>query len=488
MAKNESSLKANYLFNLSYQLLAIILPFVTAPYVTRVLGADRLGVYSYVHTFAKYFLLFAMLGVKNYGNRSIAYARDDKEKLRQTFWEIFAFQFIMAFFVSIAYFLYCSNMIRENRTIYLIDTLFVCSGFFDVDWLCFGLEKFRLTAVRSLIIRTLTVACVFLFVKKPEDLWLYTLIFAVSFVATALAVWPFVVRQVGFMRPTWRGIRQHIVPNLVLFWPVIAVSLYNFMDILMLGRFSAKSEVAFYTYAENLTNMTGTIILSLDNVIMPRMSNLFSRNDKKTIQSLMDRVMLFVMFLSCALSFGLAGVAQTFAPWFYGKEFARCGLFITLLCPTILFKAWAAALRTQYIIPAKKDRIYLTSLTMGAMVNVVINLLLIPKLAGVGAIIGTICAEGTVCVAQFFMCRKEVDARHFILRGIGFAVIGVLMYVPVTWLGGVGNGGLRTLVVQIMSGAAIYLLAAAFYMLKILRDPHLINMGLRMLHIHYEFR
>lgn len=256
------------------------------------------------------------------------------------------------------------------------------SSAFDINWVCFGLEKFKLTTVRSTIVRLCMAAATFLFVNNSNDLWIYTFILSFGNFIAALAVWPFVLKHFHFVKPSWPGIKQHIKPNLVLFWPVIAVSLYNIMDKLMLGMFSTVEEVAFYTYAERITQIPNTLILALDNVIMPRMSNLYANNNKEQTRSLMDNVMLFAMLMAASMAFGLAGVAPVFAPWFYGEAFARCGLFIVMLCPIIVFKGWAGALRTQYIIPAHKDNVYIISLSSGAVVNLIINFLLIPQFNG----------------------------------------------------------------------------------------------------------
>ena len=149
-----------------------------------------------------------------------------------------------------------------------------------MNWCCFGMEKFKLTTIRSSLVKIISAICIFVFVKSSNDLWLYTLIIALSTLISGIVVWPFVLKHIDFIKPSWEGIKNHIKPNLVLFWPVIAVSIYNLMDKIMLGWMSTDEEVGFYSYAERIVNIPATLILALDNVIMPRMSNLYAKEDE----------------------------------------------------------------------------------------------------------------------------------------------------------------------------------------------------------------
>lgn len=461
----ENKLKTNFAYNFVYQILAIVLPLITAPYVSRVLGSNNIGVFSYTWACANYFFLFAMLGVKNYGNRTIAAIRDDKEKLSNTFWEIYAFQFIMGIVVNFAYFIYCFCIVKEDALIACLQFFYVASGWLNINWLMFGLEQFKLTTIRNIVVRLGMAVAVFLFVKESTDLHIYTLIIAGGNLISAVAIWPFALRHIPFRKPSLKGVVQHIKPNLILFWPVVAVSLYNVMDKLMLGMMSSKKEVGFYTYAENIVQIPNTLILALDNVMLPRMANLYATDKGDRAARLMHNVMLFAMLTSCAMAFGLAGVGPVFAPWFYGEAFTRCGLFIVLLCPVIIFKGLAGALRTQYIIPKKKDNIYLISLTSGAAVNLIVNYILIPRYQGVGAVIGTIAAEFSVAFIQFFMLRNEIDLKKYLINGFAFCTIGLVMYTAVRALSGISESALATMAMQIICGGFIYAILSSIYMI-----------------------
>ena len=481
-------LKINFIYNIGYQILAVILPLITAPYIARVLGAANGGIFSKTQAFAHYFLLFAMLGVNNYGNRAIARVHDSREQRSVTFWEIYSFQCFMASICVAGYIVYCFFFAVENRMIYCLQGAYVLSGMFDINWCCFGMEKFKLTTIRSSAIKILSAACVFIFVKSRDDLAVYTLIIACSYLLSGLVVWPFVLKHIDVVKPTIQGIKKHIRPNLVLFWPVLAVSIYNIMDKIMLGWMSVDEEVGFYSYAERIVAIPTTLILALDNVVMPRMSNLFAKEGESVhIRKLMDSVMMFAMFMSAVMAFGVAGVADIFAPWFYGDAYVRCGYFILLLSPVIICKGWAGALRTQFIIPTGRDRIYVLSLTTGAVVNVILNALLIPKLNGVGAIIGTLAAEFSVCFIQFFCCRRDIDLKQYMINGFSFCLIGAVMYLLVRTLTHVSHNALIVMGLQVICGALLYIILSCFFMVRIRRNPVLVNEGLKLLRIRKRF-
>ena len=484
-----SGIKKNLFYSFGYQFLEIILPLITAPYIARTLGANSLGIYSKTHAFAQYFYLFSMLGVKNYGNRSIARIRDNSTELNKTFWEIYSFQIFTGTLFSAIYITYCAVFCKEDQQIYLLQSIYVFAGLLDINWACFGLEKFRLIAIRGTGVRLISAVAIFVFVKDVNDLPLYTIIIALSIFFSCVVAWPFVLKHIKYVRPHWNGIKQHIKPNLILFWPIIAVSIYNLMDKLMLGHFSTNEEVAFYSNAEKIVTIPNTIILALDNVIMPRMSNLFAKEEKaEKIKYLMDNVMMFAMFMAAAMAFGMAGISDVFAPWFYGEEFTRCGYFILLLSPIIIFRGWAGVLRTQFIIPTGRDKIYVISLTVGAIVNVVINALLIPTMNGIGAIIGTIVAEFSVCFIQFIWCKEHIDLKGYMINGLSFCVIGGIMFALVKALSHVSRSSLITMAIQVICGGIVYITLSCIYMIKIRKNPVLVNEGLKILRIKHRFK
>ena len=304
------SIQKNFLYNVLYQILLVILPLITAPYISRTLGATSVGVYSYTYSVAYYFLMIAMLGIGNHGNRSIAAVRDDREKLNKTFSSIYLLQ-ITTFSIAIfAYIIYYIVFVKDNRLIVLLQLIYVTSGLFDIGWLFFGLEQFKLTVTRNTLIKISTVLLMFVFVHKPTDLWKYTLIMASGTLLSQAYLWVYVKKYVTFVKCNFIEIFSNIKPVLILFIPVLAYSIYKVMDKIMLGNMSTYEQVGFYNNAEKIINIPMGIITALGTVMLPRMSNIVASGNKEKTHDYIRLSIKVVTLLSSAIAFGLMGVSR----------------------------------------------------------------------------------------------------------------------------------------------------------------------------------
>lgn len=464
-----ASVKKNFMYQMIYEVLVIILPFVTSPYIARVIGAEGLGVYSYSHSVAYYFVLFSMLGLKNYGNRAIASNRDKQEDLNKTFSNILAVHIMVSILCCVCYAGYTISL-KKDMIYAAIQGLYVVSGLFDISWFYFGIEKFKTTVIRNTIIRILNVICVFVLVKDADDLWKYCLIMAAGMLISQMYLWLPLKKYIKIVRPQKSEMVKHIKPMFILFIPAIAVSLYKYMDKIMIGSISTKTQLGYYENAEKVINVPMTIIGSFGTVMLPKMSNLAASKDKKQSDRYMLLSMRYVMCLSFALAFGLAGVGKIFAPVFWGRKFQISGNIIMGLAITIPFIAFANIIRTQYLIPQGKDKEYLISVICGAVINIVINSLLISDFGAMGATVGTICAEVMVCLIQCFAVRKELPLLTYVKNAYICFLYGLVMFIMVFGIGKVLDVKLTTLVIQIMSGAALYGIATVIYFSVIKED------------------
>lgn len=458
------SLQKNFLYNVLYQILLVILPLVTAPYISRTLGATAVGVYSYTYSVAYYFLLIAMLGIGNHGNRSVAAVRDDREKLNKTFSSIYSLQ-VMTFSIAIlAYSFYLVLFVKNNRLIVLLQLIYVTSGLFDIGWLFFGLEQFKLTVARNTLIKISTVVLMFVFVHKPSDLWKYTLIMSAGTLFSQAYLWLYVKKYVSFKKCSVKEIASNIKPVLILFIPVLAYSIYKVMDKIMLGNMSSYDQVGFYNNAEKIINIPMGIITALGTVMLPRMSNIVANGDKKRVDDYIRISAKLVTLLSSAIAFGLMGVSSVLAPVFFGDEFIACGEIIRLLSVTVFFIAWANVIRTQYLIPNKRDSIYLTSTMVGAILNLIINWMLIPKYQANGAAFGTIVAEFSVMLVQMVAVKNELPMRKYIMLYSPILIIGLTMAVLVDRIGIKLGVSISTLAIQILAGGFFFCIATIAYL------------------------
>ena len=278
-----TSTKKNFIYNLSYQLLSQVLPFLTIPYVSRVLGAEDIGVYSYTYSIVHYFIIFAMMGLANYGNRTIAKVKDDKRKLAVTFKEIYYMQLLSSITMTLLYVAYLIIFDNTNQTIAIIQILHLISCIFDISWFFFGMEKFRLTTSINGVIKLLSLISIFIFIRNPGDLLPYTIILSGSTLISQVALWMFMPKDILKTKIKFSGIKKHIIPNLRLFLTTIGVMLFKIMDKTMLGIFSGMEEVGYYENAEKISQAPTTVLTALGVVMLPRMSNLYQNNDEKNV-------------------------------------------------------------------------------------------------------------------------------------------------------------------------------------------------------------
>lgn len=465
------NLKRNFGYNLIYQVLVIILPLITAPYVARVLGAENIGIYSFSHSVAYYFLLFGMLGITNHGNRSIAKVAEDRDLRSKEFINIYSIQFVAYVIALTIYIFYVFLFVEEYSLIFILQTLYILSGIFDINWLFFGLEKFKLTVTRNIIIRLITVLSIFIFVNGPDDLWIYTIIMTSGTLISNVYLWLFLPREITFKKIKYEAILNHLKPIFIMFIPVISYIIYKVMDKIMLGILADYFIVGIYENATKITGIPTGVLTAFSTVMLPRMSNLASYNKVNSdFSDLIFNSFKFVGIIAPALSFGLIGVSGNLAPVYFGEEFRASGNVIAILAISILFSSISGVIRTQYLIPLHKDKVYLVSTIIGAIFNLIVNLMLIPVLHGIGAAIGTIVAEATVFIVQYKFVSKELDVKKMLLSVVPFLFIGIGMSVITSIIGVVLQESIATLIIQIVVGASVYLSLISIY-LYVKKDP-----------------
>lgn len=448
--------KKSFIYNVIYQIVTLIIPLVTAPYLSRTIGVSGTGIYSYTYSIVYYFMLLTLLGVNNYGNRSIAKVRDANDKLSGTFWSIYLLQVFMGIFMIAIYLIYVIAFAKKYNVILLIQTIFIISSILDINWLFFGLEEFKKTTTRNTIVKIISVVLIFIFVKDKNDLWKYTLIMSSTTVLSQIIMWYYVPKYITFTQVSISDIKQHIKPNLVLFIPVVAVSLYKMMDKIMLGSMSSISEVGFYENAEKIINIPLTFITALGTVMLPRISNILANGNINKVNKYINKSISFVMFLSFSMCFGLITIGYNFAPIYFGDGFQKTGILIMVLSITLPFVSFANVLRTQYLIPTEKDKIYIISVSLGAIVNLIMNTIFIPKYASVGACIGTIAAEFIVMFYQAMVVRKELDIKKYIKNIIPFFIKSLIMFIVVYSFNYINMNNFIRIVIQVLIGSLIY--------------------------------
>lgn len=458
--RRTSNTKVNLIYNIAYQILAMILPLITAPYVSRVLGAEGVGKYSYSASVAMYFVYFGMLGVLNYGNRSIAKIRDNYENRCKTFSSIYYLQIMTASVAILCYIVYVIVFSGDIRTLSWIQLIYVFSAMLDISWLFFGLEEFKLTAQRQMLLRIITLILIFAVVKDSGDLNKYAAIICGSNCLNSVILWFFLPSRIKFCKVTIKDILVHFKPCVVLFVPLIAMSVFGVMDKIMIGKLVSYNAAGWYENADKIVLMSSSIFASFNAVLMPKISNLLAKDDKTSAMRYFGISMELVSFLAIAISFGMIAVAQEFVPVFYGDGYEPTIALMKGLAIGVPFLGWAQIYRVLYLVPAGKDEIYLKSTVYGAIINFILNLTLISITGAVGAVWATVISQIAIVVFQAVQVKDEINFLQYSKSIALYYCVGIVMLIIVRKSANYLPTNLTGLLVEVLIGGVVYILGS----------------------------
>lgn len=465
-----TSLKKNLIYQSAYQLLMVISPLITSPYIARTLGNEMYGIYSYYYSIAYYFGIFTMLGLANYGNRTVAKAKSaGKEELGKLFLQMMLMQIGMLILVSVVYFLSIPVWGGEYKLNAVIEWLYILSVGLDISWFYFGIEEFKTTTQRSFVVKISIIACILMFVKSPADLNKYTMIMAGGMLISSLILWIQLPKYMKLTNVCLNDIVRHIKPNLILFVPVVSLALFHYTDKVMLGVMSTWKELGYYTNSDKIVNIPMGLINGLGVVMLPRISALSASNDSNKIEKYINISILLSLWAGIALCFGIKTIDSDFIPFFFGKGYMRCAELLEWLSIIIVIKAISNVLRMQYLIPMEKDREFNISVIVATVVNIVLNYILIPIHGAMGAVVGTLAAETIVLLLYGIFSKQVIKFHKVILPGILFIIAGVIMNVVVDTIKNkvVADNLLIRLIIEICIGGIIYCVLTLVGMLLI---------------------
>lgn len=463
----DKSIKKNFIYNVLNQVVQSLGPLVVTPYISRVLGVENIGLYSFAESIVSYFLLFAILGTATYGQRAISYVQGDINERSKAFWEVFIIRLVTTFITLGAYAAYIFILVPESQfKIFLILLLNIINVIFDITWFLQGLEEFGKISIRSIFFRVLSVVLIFVFVKEESNFYLY-IIFMVAYALLGnISLWlylPKFICKVKGVRPF-----KDIKTVLQLFLPTIAVQIYTVLDKSMIGWLSdGYVENGYYEQAEKLVKTALVAVTALGVVTIPRIARTFKEGDMDKVQSYIYRSYRYVWLIALPLMFGLISVADFFVPIYYGAGYDKCKILIPIFSALLVIIGLSNVSGIQLFVPIGKQNVLTFTVVIGAVVNFILNLILIPKFASIGATCASVAAEFVITVIGFIYIRKKklVTLKNVFLSSWKYLISGGVMcgilflikyFLPVT---------LWSLVVLVVSGMVIYLV-----MLLILRD------------------
>nr|CAI33444.1 flippase Wzx [Streptococcus pneumoniae] len=415
----------NYVYNLLYQILVVVLPIITTPYITRIFSSQELGDYGYYSSIVTYFILLATLGVANYGTKVISGHRNE---INKNFWGIYSLQ-LGATILSISlYCIFCVNLPpMQNPVAYILGLSLVSKGL-DISWLFQGLEDFRKITVRNITVKLIGVISIFLFVKSTNDLYLYVFLLTIFELLGQLSMWLPARGFIGKPHVDLEYARYHLKPIILLFLPQIAISLYVTLDRTMLGALSSTKDVGIYDQALKLVNILLTLVTSLGSVMLPRVANLLATGDHRAVNKMHEMAFLIYNLVIFPIISGMLIVNDDFVQFFLGQDFQDARYAIAIMIFRMFFIGWTNIMGIQILIPHNKNKEFMVSTTAPAIISVGLNLLFLPKLGYIGAAIVSVLTEALVWAIQLYFTRKYLKEVSIIGSMTKIILASAIMY------------------------------------------------------------
>ena len=453
----QPSLKKNIAISTLYQILLVILPMITAPYIARVLGPDQSGIYDFTNSIQTYFAMFAALGTASYGAREIARVRNDEKMRSVLFWEI-ELMTVMTSAACIAVWFVFIFFANQYKVIYLVLTMGLFSTMFDISWFFAGMEQFTYTVSKNAVCKLAGVILMFLFVKRPEDLLLYIIIITASTMLGNLSMWLYIPRFVTKVDFKKLRFRKHFHETLIYFIPSVATSVYTVLDRTLIGTITNnRAENGCYHYTMQIINiMKALTFSSLNMVLGSRIAYLFAEEKYDEIKERIRDSINYILFMGFGICFGLIGVSRRFVPLYLGPGYDRVITMLMLMSPIVIIIGVSNCLGSQYYTPSGNRRLSARFIIIGAIVNFTLNLILIPRFWGYGAIVASLIAETVITVLYFRHCNGYLTAETLFREGWKKLAAGILMLAVIMVMDRRIESNIIALVAEVAIGFTVY--------------------------------
>ncbi|MDK6377409.1 MAG: polysaccharide biosynthesis C-terminal domain-containing protein [Lactobacillus crispatus] len=445
----------NYLYNVGYQVLAIIVPLITSAYVSRVLRPEGVGANAFTNSIIQYFILFASMGIGYYGNRQIAYVRDNRTKMAKTFWEIQIVKTIMTLVSIIAFEIFLIFYTRQFDYM-LAQSLNLIAVAFDISWFYEGIENFKVTVLKNSLVKIVSMIAIFLFIKGPYDVTLYIVVLALSTLLGNLTLWPDIYRDLPKIKVKSLNPWIHFLPMVELFIPQIATQVYVQLNRTMLGVMVNETASGYYQYSDNLVKLILALVTATGTVMLPHVANAVSRGNMEKVNQMLYKSFDFVSAIAIPMMFGLAAISLTLAPKYYGPGYGPVGPAMMIESIVILMIAWSNALGVQYLLPIHHQKQFTISVTVGALINIILNFPLIHFYGLNGAMWSTVLSEIGVTMYQLIAVRGLLSYRILFSGLWKYIISGVVMFLPVFWMNTHLQDSWLMMGLEVIVGVVIY--------------------------------
>lgn len=464
---NKKTIK-NYIYNLIQQVLLVISPLITIPFLSRSLGAEGIGKYSYAFALTNYFTLIATLGCDVYGRREISYVKNSLENRSKKFWSIQIIKTVCTLVVSSIYIIFSFNNV--NKVLLLILMFHLINVPLNIGWFYQGIEKFKKITIRTIFLKLAELLFVVFCIHSENDLIKYT--FGSSFInfLAFFVLWLDIKNDVKFEKITFEDIKYDLKNCLQFFLPAIATSIYTLLDKTMLGNLTGSYiENGYYEQAQKINIVLLRVVLSLGLVLLPQIASAFKEGNKKQVNEFINKSGKYVFFISLPIAFGMICISDNFVQWFFGNGYDKVSELLKLSGFILIVQGLDDVFGMQYLVNVGRQKQYIISLFSGAAINFIFNFILIPKFASAGAIIASFLGELGIVLIQMYYVRDNINLKEFFKQSKNYLIASLVMLTIIP-LGRFLKVSILNTIIITGTSAIIY-----FITLFILKDDTLIN-------------
>ena len=425
------SIKKNFLYSSILTTANYIFPFLTYPYVSRVLGVTNIGICNFIDGIISYFILFSMMGISTIGVREVAKAKGNKEELCKVFSSIFLLNTILTTAVLVTYLVAIPLIpqLHQYQELAYIGVIKLIGNYLLVEWLFIGLEDFKYITKRSIIVKVLYVASIFIFVRKADDYPIYFLLIVLMVGVNSIFNLCYARRFINF---TVKGLnfKPYFKPVMILGCYMLLTSMYTSFNTAYLGIATNPTQVGYYTTATKIYTILLALFTAFTNVMMPRMSSLLSEGKMDEFKRMVHKSIDILI----AFSFPLIVMSVVFAPQIIrilsGAGYEGAITPMRIVMPLMLVIGYAQIVVIQILIPLNKDKAILINSILGAASGLALNFLLVPHWGAVGSAWVWIISELFVTVSAQYFVTKDLGEQFPYKKFVN----GILCHLPLTAL------------------------------------------------------
>lgn len=395
----KKSLVKNSIFNMAYRGFTALFPLVTTTYISRVLLPEGVGKVAYANTIVSYFVVVASLGLPSYGVKAIAQNDESKEQRSKTFFELFLINLIATLLCMLAYYLFVEHFphFADRKALFQVMGTMLILNIFNIDWFYQGMEEYSYIATRSFVIKVLSFVLMLLLVKEQEDYLVYALILCIATAGNnlwnAFLLRKYITLSVLKDRQLHISLGCHIRPVLILLASTIATEIYTMLDTVMLEYFHGEVYVGYYSNGVKIVRMVYTIVIALVAVFYPRISMYYKQKLQKECNELLTKGTQILLLLALPCTVGLLLTSDYIVPLLFGEAFMPTVVTLKILSVLVLIFSIAYFLGHIVLTAVGMEKKILHATIAGAVVNAVVNIMLIPTFKQDGAAIASVLSE-----------------------------------------------------------------------------------------------